>query len=127
MPTGHCLSTGTRKNYAQSVVAGIPLSAQDRCVKNLRHIRTQRGLTQTQLAEAAGCNQAAIAKIEKGGKNVTLDLAGRIAAALNVPVVDLFGVSEIEQRYLNAFRAASPARQRAVLVLLEGDSESAPE
>ena len=108
--------------YAYPVVEGVRREAHNRSMKNLARIRKAKGLTQTQLAEAANCNQATISKIEKGG-NYTLELAGRIASALNVPPVELFGVSELESRYLSAMRAASPERQRAVLLLLEGEDE----
>jgi len=92
-------------------------------MQNLKRLRQAKGITQTQLAEAAQCNQATISKMERGGGNATLDLVARIARALDVAPVELFSYSEAEQRYLEAFRSASPEKQRAVLVLLQGGSE----
>lgn len=92
-------------------------------MQNLKRLREAKGLTQTQLAEAAQCNQATISKMERGEGNATLDLVARIARALDVAPVELFSYSEAEQRYLEAFRNASPEKQRAVLVLLQGGSE----
>jgi transcriptional regulator with XRE-family HTH domain len=91
-------------------------------MKNLREIRKAKGFTQAQLAEAVGCNQGTLSKIEKGG-NYTYTLAERIARRLGVSPVELFGVGELEHRYLTALRNAPEARRRAVLLLLEGDDE----
>ena len=92
-------------------------------MQHLTRLRDAKNLTQTQLAERVGCNQATISKLERGKGNATLDLVARIAHALDVSPVELFGLEEAEQRYLSAFKAASPAKQRAVLLLLEGDPE----
>ncbi len=52
--------------------------------------RKYRGLTQKELAEAAGTSQAAIALIEKGKRNPGMETARRIADALNCDLDDLF-------------------------------------
>lgn len=92
-------------------------------MENLKRLRQAKGLNQTQLAEAAGCNQATVSKLERGSGNPTLTLIARIARALDVAPVELFSYTEAEQRYLEAFKSASPEKQRAVLVLLQGDGE----
>lgn len=92
-------------------------------MKNLRAIRKARQLSQMQLAEAAGVSQATISKVEKGA-NVSLLVAERIARVLGVDPVELFGINELEQRYLDAMRRASPARRQAVLLLLENEEQS---
>lgn len=122
MPDSHISVKRPSSDYAQRVVATCLGRRQNGGMKNLQTLRRSRGMTQTQLAEAAGCNQATISKIEKGG-NYTLALAERIATVLRVAPVELFGVSELEQRYLSALRAASPEKQRAILLLLEGSDE----
>src|SRR3954466_10151997 len=48
----------------------------------VRDARRHRGLTQLQLAERLGTSQSAVARIEQGGQNLTLDLLGRLSAAL---------------------------------------------
>jgi DNA-binding XRE family transcriptional regulator len=45
-------------------------------------LRKQQGISQTQLAEAAGTNQFHISKIESGAVSPTIDVLARIAAAL---------------------------------------------
>lgn len=58
---------------------------------NLRELRRQRGLTQAELAQRADVHQTTISDIEIGGvKNPTLDVARRIAKALDVSVDELF-------------------------------------
>lgn len=51
---------------------------------NLRRLRTERGLNQTQLAEHVGVVQSHIANIECGGKSPSLDMLTRLS--------DFFGV-----------------------------------
>src|SRR3712207_8441280 len=48
----------------------------------VRDARRHRGLTQQQLAERLGTSQSAIARIEQGGQNLTLELLGRLSEAL---------------------------------------------
>ena len=67
----------------------------------------------------AGVKQATISRIESGANNASLAAANAIAAALNVSPVELFGLPEIEQRLLEAFRSASDERRVALLTLLE--------
>lgn len=86
---------------------------------NLARIRSERGLTQSQLAEAIGANQATISKIESGRGNPTLDLINRIAAALDVHPSALFSRDALEQRALDALDhlVDVKAKEAAVIVL----------
>ena len=58
----------------------------------LRTTRLTRGLTQKALAEAADISKSYITEMEAGrrGKGTALVVAQRIAAALDVPIGDLF-------------------------------------
>src|SRR3954463_10659920 len=55
----------------------------------VRDARKQRGLTQTQLADAMQTSQSAVARIEQGRQNVSLEILARIGAALDTGFVQL--------------------------------------
>ena len=57
----------------------------------VRELRLARGLTQGQLAEEVGIANETLSRIETMRlPSLSLDLAGRFAEALRVPVADLF-------------------------------------
>jgi transcriptional regulator with XRE-family HTH domain len=89
------------------------------CMDNLVRIREARGLTQTQLADAIGVNQATISKIERGVGNPTLDVIQRIAAALRVHPSQLFSRDAKEQRIMAAIEnlQSEQAKDAAIVVL----------
>jgi len=58
--------------------------------QNLRRLRVERGLTQEALAAEAGIDRAHLGLIEAARENPSLDMIGRIAAALGVDVQVLF-------------------------------------
>lgn len=51
---------------------------------NVRRLRKERGLSQEELAEAAGVHRTYVGMIERGEKNVTIYNIERIALALQV-------------------------------------------
>src|SRR3954463_13285062 len=55
----------------------------------VRDARRHRGLTQQQLADRLGTSQSAVARIEQGGQNLTLDLLGRLSTALESELINL--------------------------------------
>src|SRR3954465_4966294 len=65
------------------------ISAMQRIGVLVRDARRHRGLTQQQLAERLGTSQSAIARIEQGGQNLTLDLLGRLSAALESELISV--------------------------------------
>lgn len=85
----------------------------------VREIRKARGLSQVELAEKAGVNQATISKVERGNMNVTLENITAIATALGVEPVQLFSLPELQARALLAISRIDPARRDAALVVLE--------
>ena len=69
---------------------------------NIKNLRKERGLTQTQLAEKAGTATHYIAMIE-GCKNFpSPDMIERIAAVLGKDTVDLFSLSPIQHDWKQA-------------------------
>lgn len=57
----------------------------------VRVFRTYRGLSVSDLAEAAGISQPYLSEIETGKKTGSLDVLKRIAAALRVDLDDIAG------------------------------------
>lgn len=88
-------------------------------MQNLKRIRNDRHLSQAQLAEVAGVNQATISKLENGTANATVDMVERIAAALGVTEAELFGLPELQRRILDAISRMDPAQREAAVVVLE--------
>lgn len=58
-------------------------------MKNLKTIRKQCGITQAELARLATVSKSLIVKIESGLRKPSIDVAVRLAAALNCTVDDL--------------------------------------
>src|SRR3712207_8341624 len=55
----------------------------------VRAARRHRGLTQAQLAERLSTSQSAVARIEQGGQNLTLELLTRLSEALDSELITL--------------------------------------
>ena len=60
--------------------------------------RTEKGITQQQLAELTGLARQSIISIEKGRFLPTIENALRIAAALDVPIKDLFWLGKDDSK-----------------------------
>jgi ribosome-binding protein aMBF1 (putative translation factor) len=57
--------------------------------KKVREIRTQKGLSQEQLAHDANVHRTYIGMIERAEKNITLVNIEKIAKALNIEIAEL--------------------------------------
>lgn len=113
---GACMA----RDYAQSVVAPRLPWWHLLDMDNLARLRDARGLTQSQLAQMVGANQATISKIEKGVGNPTLDMIQRIAGALRVHPSELFARDTLHQRVVDAVdRLESDSAKEAALIVLE--------
>jgi transcriptional regulator with XRE-family HTH domain len=113
-------SNMTAVDYAYPVVAlGIP-GWHYLDMDNLLTIRELKGITQQQLADAVGANQATISKIEKGIGNPTLAMINRIAKALGVHPASLFTLDPLRQRAVNAIDGIpDQTRKEAAVLVLE--------
>ena len=60
----------------------------------VREMRTQRGMTQEQLAELTGVARQSIISIEKGHFMPSIETALRISRALGAPVERIFRLTE---------------------------------
>lgn len=57
--------------------------------KLIQHNRTERGLTQAELAKELGTSQSAINRIENGGQNLSLEMLARLSEVLSSEIVTL--------------------------------------
>ncbi len=55
----------------------------------IQQTRTQRGITQAELAKRIGTSQSAINRIENGGQNLSMEMLARISEALQSQIVSL--------------------------------------
>lgn len=111
-------------DYAYAVVARGCGGMDTARMRFLREIRTSKGLSQTALAQIVGCNQATIAKIERGEANPTLRMIEDIAKALSVSPVSLFGATAVQARALAYLDAMPEDRMDAALAVLDAMTRS---
>src|ERR1700732_2545474 len=88
--------------------------------KRVRQLRSLRGMTRKMVAREADVSERHLAQLEAGEGNVSIVLLRRIAAALNVSLVDLFA-PEIEQplekQVIQRFLERLPAHRLEEVVL----------
>ena len=65
-----------------------------RVAANVRRLRRDQGLTQEEMAHAAGISARALGQIERAEAVMVITTARRIAAALNVEIGELFSLSK---------------------------------
>lgn len=58
--------------------------------KNVRSCRKAKEMTQVEVSNLAGLHQNYLSEIEKGKRNITLEIMQKLADALNVEVKDFF-------------------------------------
>ncbi len=58
--------------------------------QQVKRLRTERGLSQAQLAEAAGTSEEWIRRIERGAKSPSFDTLEALGRALGVSIATLF-------------------------------------
>jgi transcriptional regulator with XRE-family HTH domain len=81
---------------------------------NIAGLRKRLGLTQTDLADMTKLTQPTISRAERGDDGTTMATLASIAAALQVPLGDLFlsDRSPTENELLQLFRRLPPDRQK---------------
>jgi transcriptional regulator with XRE-family HTH domain len=70
----------------------------------IRDLRKERDLSQETLGEKGGFHFSYIGQIERGEKNIALQNLSKIAAALEVPISQLFTYVDLEENH-NASRS----------------------
>ncbi|MQA03306.1 MAG: cupin domain-containing protein [Streptosporangiales bacterium] len=75
----------------------------------VRAVRTERGMTLTELAKRTGLSPGLISQVERGHTNPSLETLRRVAEALEVPIFSLFDQEAVDS-------AAVVTRERRMLV-----------
>jgi transcriptional regulator with XRE-family HTH domain len=99
------------------VVATMPRRTPNKLGATLRRLRERAGLSQEEVADRAGIERSYISMLENGRRrNLSYDLALRIAGALGVTTAELYGDGE-------GGSAAGPQLDVLALPVPDGDSE----
>jgi transcriptional regulator with XRE-family HTH domain len=83
--------------------------------RNIRQLRTTRGLTQQQMSRLSGLPRATWANLESGDANPTLQVLHRVALALQVSIEELTAMPKASARLYP--RGTLPTRQRGSVEL----------
>lgn len=63
---------------------------QNKIGKRIKQLRELKGLTQEKVEEVSGINPSYLSALERGQKNVTLEMLERVAVVLDVELFQLF-------------------------------------
>lgn len=72
----------------------MKMSKNFSCGSRVRELRTERGLSQEQVALAAGITPAYLGQVERGQKNPTVQTIERVCGAMSVPLSIFFSGAE---------------------------------
>lgn len=100
------------------------MDTEKQLASNITHYRKQRGLTYEALADrmkVAGCeiHFSGIQKSEKSGRRITVEELAAYSIALDVPVLDLLGLSESNaavQQGMSDFYAAAQVQHIGLMI-----------
>ena len=93
------------------------------CGERIRALRTERGLSQEELANAAEITPAYLGQVERGQKNPTVLIVERVCAALNISLAAFFSEAiprlpaddEAERQILGQLGMLTPEEKNIVL------------
>jgi transcriptional regulator with XRE-family HTH domain len=89
--------------------------SQDHLADNIRALRESRGLSQQQIAKAAGIPRATWTNLESGGANPTLAVLMKVASALQIRLDELLAPPRQPARHLTA--AELPTRTKGQVAI----------
>jgi len=74
------------------------MKIQEKLGKRIKQIRELKGLTQENFEEVSGINARYLSALERGQKNVTVQILEKVAKTLNIEVLDLFYFESKDQK-----------------------------
>ena len=93
--------------------------------QRIRNYRTQKGLSQENLAELAGYHPTYIGQLERGEKNATLESVEKIASAMDISLSELFdklgksGGNNIAAKCYDLVASKNEAEQKQLYKMLQ--------
>ena len=101
----------------------MKMSENFSCGSRIRELRTERGLSQEQLALTADITPAYLGLVERGVRNATVRVIERLCRAMNVSLASFFSmedtpvpaVDETEQQILGQLSVLTDEEKSAVL------------
>src|ERR1700755_195730 len=93
----------------------MPTTAPDHLADNIKALRESRGLSQQQIAKAAGIPRATWTHLESGGAHPTLAVLVQVANALRAGLDELLAPPRRPGRHL--VPADLPTRQRGLVAI----------
>ncbi|MFB5281817.1 helix-turn-helix domain-containing protein [Peribacillus sp. Hz7] len=91
--------------------------------KRLREIRTDKGISSTQLEFLSGVTQSTISKIENNTHSPSIETLLKICSALEISIVDLFKDNETLpidlMNLISTAKKLSPTQRQKVTEMLE--------
>ncbi|HEU0035302.1 MAG TPA: XRE family transcriptional regulator [Kofleriaceae bacterium] len=88
---------------------------QDHLAENIKQLRETRGLSQQQIAKAAGIPRATWTHLESGAANPTLAVLMKVATALQVRLDELLAPPRQPARHLKASELPTRARGQVAI------------
>ncbi|QPB24270.1 helix-turn-helix transcriptional regulator [Rhizobium sp. 007] len=89
------------------------LSFQDRLAIGLGRLKSERGLTNKDLAEQLGVSEAYMSQVTRGMRDVKLTTLDKMTREWNVTIEDLFTVTEDDLARIAAAKARRTKRKTA--------------
>lgn len=89
-------------------------------IKNIREIRTQKGLNQSVIADALNVDTAVVSNIENGKRELKVSELEKIANALKVSVIDLLTYPKI---YVEATSSVAEPIEAILQIRLRKDKK----
>lgn len=75
---------------------------RSRLGRAVKRLRQHRGLTQQQLADKAGLHRTYLSDVERGARNLSLEVLFRLSASLETPISEIFKQVEADVACLSS-------------------------
>lgn len=100
------------------------MKIQEKLGKRIKQIRELKGLTQEDFEEVSGINARYLSALERGQKNVTVQILEKVAKTLNIEVLDLFYFESKDQKSFDVdlnsvLKTVDPDTKKKIIKILQ--------